>query len=700
MANNRIIKYTDVYDQQQKKDYQYGQKGSTNLNPKREIPIRQRDLFNEIEARLQRVTDDLIRQQIDAAQGTGKGAIAGISVQEAALLASKAEAEAQAQIAGGAAANAGAGGAGGEGGGEAQAVKAPAPKPVVEVPVASTVGGGEALPVGTPLAKKLKMAAAGSSALAPITTPTAIITSQAKVLIQKVQLGPFPTTIDLLIEMALPGDNPPAIEAIRIMMVEGPDLISKATDGPPPSVIERLVELITLLPEQPSPPELEVTPTESKNAVIMPTAPNPDITLFPLLGALPGDGGFDFEPFEPILGTFPGSSVDNIKMLNSIDCDTILKSYVATLPPAEAAAVTGSTGSNSTSSNPNQGTTASNGNGTAEDLSAVIAKIDAALGDASKTLDEVIAEVKAADAQLNSMSNEAFDMVMDAVDAEFQAIQDDIQDALNDLDDMVNPEDIWGGCPQIEMGWLMIILIIAIVVGILRKIIDLVMSILMPIISAVQLAAGCWLNPTNIAKIIQLAVSLALAIACMIIALIIQLIWDLLNLDCITDQTQSLVDKIAKALSAFASVAAQFNPTNTAFLGNDVLKKVVDPIGKIGDAITENINGWKDLKQQLSAEGLAKMGGEMVGGVYKYIMNDNPNVQKAMSTYKMINPNDESGTIGSAIKKVKDAFKKKQDFGVNAQKSADSLEARLITSPQIAWANMVQTDDAETRKMK
>jgi hypothetical protein len=86
MANKNIITYTDVYDQEKSSDYQYGKPDSTNLNPKREIDIKQRDLFNEIEARIQRVTDDLIQEQLK------KKPKPGLSINRAVELAAKAEA--------------------------------------------------------------------------------------------------------------------------------------------------------------------------------------------------------------------------------------------------------------------------------------------------------------------------------------------------------------------------------------------------------------------------------------------------------------------------------------------------------------------------------------------------------------------------------------------------------------------------------
>jgi hypothetical protein len=221
--------------------------------------------------------------------------------------------------------------------------------------------------------------------------------------------------------------------------------------------------------------------------------------------------------------------------------------------------------------------------------------------------------------------------------------EEDAADEDSDEDDDIDDgdfEDNYIECAEIELGWLKILLIICKVIGMLKKIIDFVLSIIMPIIAIVQLAAGAWLNPTNIAKIIQLIIQMVIAIIVMIIAMIIQLIWDLLNLDCICDMTEQVIDEIRKCFSAFAALANQFNPTGVSLLLDKVDKTLLDPLAAAAEQFKNNAEGWLKMKNEVAdllnpdpakrKQMMEAMASQVKGGVTSGVLQ-NPNLNKAMN---------------------------------------------------------------------
>jgi uncharacterized membrane protein len=281
-------------------------------------------------------------------------------------------------------------------------------------------------------------------------------------------------------------------------------------------------------------------------------------------------------------------------------------------------------------------------------------------------------------------------------------------------------DETYANCAGIELGWLKILLVIAKVIGMLKRIISMILAILIPIIEIIQLAAGAWLNPTNIAKIIQFIIQMVIALIVMIISMIIQLIWDLLNLDCIIDSVKATIDEIKKALSAFASITNQFNPTAVGLMLDKVKVSLLDPLESAAESFKENAEAWRNAFEETkelfsSPEARAKMMKEMedqlVSGVVQGVKKD-PNLNKAAGlaadvkgTVGVGMAKDESGqmkftftedsALGKAMKSVKNLSDwKKKDNATN--QSASSMAESLSRSAQFVGLAMTpkqKTDD-------
>jgi hypothetical protein len=178
---------------------------------------------------------------------------------------------------------------------------------------------------------------------------------------------------------------------------------------------------------------------------------------------------------------------------------------------------------------------------------------------------------------------------------------EDESDEEEDSDDADTDDEDSGvkECMEIELTWLKIILIILKIIKILKMIIDLVLSILIPILQIVQWAVGAWINPPNIALIIQFIVELVTALIIMIIAWIIQLLWNLLNLDCIADVVASILAQIQEALSAFASIAGAFNPVHINLFLDKFTEEVTDPLQGLIDQAKSKKEDWQKFREQI-----------------------------------------------------------------------------------------------------
>jgi len=168
----------------------------------------------------------------------------------------------------------------------------------------------------------------------------------------------------------------------------------------------------------------------------------------------------------------------------------------------------------------------------------------------------------------------------------------------DDLNEDANNEEL-KECMKINMDWLKVILILLKILKILKIILDLVLSIIVPILDILMLAVGAWINPPNIAVIVQRIIEMITGLIIMLLAMLLQLIWNLLNLDCISDMTADLIAKIQEALSMFASLASAFNPNAIALGAIDQLTTALDPLAALMETMADKTEAWANMWQQM-----------------------------------------------------------------------------------------------------
>jgi hypothetical protein len=200
-------------------------------------------------------------------------------------------------------------------------------------------------------------------------------------------------------------------------------------------------------------------------------------------------------------------------------------------------------------------------------------------------------------------------------------------------------------CAEIELTWLKIILLLVRFLNWVKRIINFVLSILVPLIDILRLAVGAWINPPCIATIIQMLIELVTAIILFLITQFIQFVWNLLNLDCVSDQLASIIAQIRRALSVFASVMNAFSPDAINLLVDKVNREVMDPLSEIMEEAQAKREAWaqfanemRDFWGRITEEGgLKALGKEMMSEVGKGVaggLKNDPNVSKAMGLGK------------------------------------------------------------------
>lgn len=191
-----------------------------------------------------------------------------------------------------------------------------------------------------------------------------------------------------------------------------------------------------------------------------------------------------------------------------------------------------------------------------------------------------------------------------------------------DDEDEANANEAIMQCALKELAFLKIILMILKIVKILRMICAYVISTIYIVMDIVQLAAGAWLNPTNIAKIANKIIQRVLAAVVMIIFKLIQRLWNLLNLNCISDLTQDLIDQIRSALSMLEEMKSLCDPNSISFSPSEIIqtlqKSIEEAVANAADTLQS-----LDMKQQGKelADQLKKSANGMADAVKKAAMS-------------------------------------------------------------------------------
>jgi hypothetical protein len=244
-------------------------------------------------------------------------------------------------------------------------------------------------------------------------------------------------------------------------------------------------------------------------------------------------------------------------------------------------------------------------------------------------------------------------------------------------------EDIsdYEACAMVEMEWLKIILIILKIIKILQTILDMILAILVPIFEIVMLALMCWLIPPSAEQLRQRITEMVMAIVIMIITKLIQMIFNLLNFDCLCDQTMDIINQIRQALSAFSSLMSVFDISAVTMMFGNFSDQVKDSWSAVEELLKNKKEAWdKMIKEWGDPKLLDKMWkntkDQFINGAVDAVAS-NQELQKAGAAYEFLK--DGIGDIISKLNKTKKAI---SGSGTAGEESDTPITLNsLITAP-------------------
>jgi hypothetical protein len=151
-----------------------------------------------------------------------------------------------------------------------------------------------------------------------------------------------------------------------------------------------------------------------------------------------------------------------------------------------------------------------------------------------------------------------------------------------------SPKEV-ADCAKYDLQILRVILIVCKIIKVLTLILDPIYAITTQIVELAALACGCWRNPANIGEIVQRLIQVVLSIATNSISILLDKLWKMLGLNCLTETSIDLINKIQNALTGIGKI-------------NQAVKSTANKFVKAGDDIyqdsTRVIQAWNDAKSQ------------------------------------------------------------------------------------------------------
>lgn len=155
-----------------------------------------------------------------------------------------------------------------------------------------------------------------------------------------------------------------------------------------------------------------------------------------------------------------------------------------------------------------------------------------------------------------------------------------------------SPKEV-ADCAKYDLQILRVILIVCKIIKVLTLILDPIYAITTQIVELAALACGCWRNPANIGEIVQRLIQVVLSIATNSISILLDKLWKMLGLNCLTETSIDLINKIQNALTGIGKI-------------NQAVKSTANKFVKAGDDIyqdsTRVIQAWNDAKSQFLAK--------------------------------------------------------------------------------------------------
>lgn len=166
-------------------------------------------------------------------------------------------------------------------------------------------------------------------------------------------------------------------------------------------------------------------------------------------------------------------------------------------------------------------------------------------------------------------------------------------------------------CAAVDLTILKIFIAILKIFQILVKILQFLLELPTVLAELIQLAAQCWINPPSIALLVQIILDLITSLIIALISNLIKFLWDLLGLDCISQQTTDLLDNIQDLISKFKNTAALIDIGSVGFMFDGITTQIDNISNLIRNSLKDMSEDWNEavnkVKDYFSEEGLENL---------------------------------------------------------------------------------------------
>lgn len=263
-------------------------------------------------------------------------------------------------------------------------------------------------------------------------------------------------------------------------------------------------------------------------------------------------------------------------------------------------------------------------------------------------------------------------------------------DVLEELDlDGVQNND----CAAADLTILKIFIAILKIFQIIVKILQFLLELPTILAELIELAAMCWINPPSIALLVQIVLDLITSLIVALVSNLIKFLWDLLGLDCISQQTTDLLDNIQNLISKFKNTAALIDIGAVGFMFDGISTQ----IDNISDLIKKSINNMKEdwneavnkVKDYFSEEGLENLKEAAIDAAVNTLQDEYSNAVGGATNSTIYNGIDNvtrslaHGTIiedakNKAIQKYNDMTNAYYSAMQTAESTVDNLKASFV----------------------
>lgn len=250
-------------------------------------------------------------------------------------------------------------------------------------------------------------------------------------------------------------------------------------------------------------------------------------------------------------------------------------------------------------------------------------------------------------------------------------------------------------CAAVDLTILKIFIAILKIFQILVKILQFLLELPTILAELIQLAAQCWINPPSIALLVQIVLDLITSLIIALISNLIKFLWDLLGLDCISQQTTDLLDNIQDLISKFKNTAALIDIGAVGFMFDGITVQVDNISSLIKSSIKDMKEDWDEavnkVKNYFSEEGLENLKEAAIDAAvntlqdeYSEAVNGNTNA----TINKGINDITRSLAHGTIIEDAKNKAIQKYNDMTNAYYSAMETATSTVDNLKESFARM------------